>query len=851
MAGEDSELRRDRCFVDFLLHLILKSIFATQDRTLGPNFPKFLLAFSKRLGSIKSHAVKFSHAYARFVNLLFDMKYYAHAVQAIKSQTIAFMAAQNPALEDFLGQVFRPKLFYIAVLNSDNLRPILEILQKLVDPGMRGVFYVFSVLLRTFWRLPDALRHRLVNHTLHFISQMSPLDKLAVKTAEAHPAYLFYAFYLSQLEEQGAIDWWMATDGAAHSAIFQSIHFMLDQLQFTGKAAGFDKGKEMCFAVHASVLSFIRVIYGDLEVKQEVTEVMYHFLCVNVCVDEYLTIVNVLSEILELDILYMMNHSRPPLPKFITRLLKRSSRSPHISTFFKTLFACDISEHGEIERSMSLCCRALSTLSHAELQSIKLMTDAETVAQLVEFINSLVKVGDQLARPNLSIEDSMTWMLARIETLKPSPDAFLVEVENLGDFLRKNDYFEEEFQTRILIIAVIAEYLTVQRRIKQYWGELHASKVFGTICSSVPLAIYPGDVAPTINCYCDTQYFSFFSLTVLMKNLLQYSIEARKGFEQVFELVDIMWPIYEQERYLKANFMFFSLEMAVARNRADIPADTDRLFGHYFRVAFFGAQFDWRNGKTVIYREKNLTHLYELTTRLQNEFKALFGTPIELIKESGKIDPGGLDPKLNYVQLTFMEPYFPKKEQWTKVSSYDLMHRIKTFYFDTPFTKGSDQAQGSLDQQWIRRTLMTVERTMPSIVKFAEVLPENINEREFMPVRVTYRMLSDRVKMLETPIAAVDYRQIQQLLHGSLLVQGNEGPSKMAEVFLSGGDVDARYAEKLRNTFRQFLAVNKQGLRTHAKWVNENIAFRPLQEELESGYANLADKLSQYLGDPK
>jgi hypothetical protein len=333
--------------------------------------------------------------------------------------------------------------------------------------------------------------------------------------------------------------------------------------------------------------------------------------------------------------------------------------------------------------------------------------------------------------------------------------------------------------------------------------------------------------------------------------LLQYSIEARKGFEQVFELVDIMWPIYEQERYLKANFMFFSLEMAVARNRADIPPDTDRLFGHYFRVAFFGAQFDWRNGKTFIYREKNLTHLYELTTRLQNEFKALIGTPIELIKESGKIDPATLDPKLNYVQLTFMEPYFPKKEQWTKVSSYDLMHRIKTFYFDTPFTKGSDKAQGSLDQQWIRRTLMTVERTMPSIVKFAEVLPENINEREFMPVRVTYRMLSDRVKMLETAIAAVDYRQIQQLLHGSLLVQVNEGPSKMAEVFLSGGDVDARYAEKLRNTFRLFLAVNKQGLRQHAKWVNENIAFRPLQEELESGYANLADKLSQYLDEPK
>jgi hypothetical protein len=136
---------------------------------------------------------------------------------------------------------------------------------------------------------------------------------------------------------------------------------------------------------------------------------------------------------------------------------------------------------------------------------------------------------------------------------------------------------------------------------------------------------------------------------------------------------------------------------------------------------------------------------------------------------------------------------------------------------------------------------------MPSIVKFAPVLAKNITVKEFMPIRVTFRMLRDRVGMLDRAITAVDYRQIQQLLHGSLLVQVNEGPSKMAEVFLAGQDVDAKYAGKLRECFRQFLVVNKKGLRTHAKWVSENTAFRPLQEELEAGYENLQDKLSKFL----
>jgi hypothetical protein len=123
-------------------------------------------------------------------------------------------------------------------------------------------------------------------------------------------------------------------------------------------------------------------------------------------------------------------------------------------------------------------------------------------------------------------------------------------------------------------------------------------------------------------------------------------------------------------------------------------------------------------------------------------------------------------------------------------------------------------------------------------------------QKEFMPVCVAYRQLRTRVTMMETACQTHDYRQIQQLLHGSLLVQVNEGPSKMAEVFLAEPAPDDNYrkwANKLRLTFGNFLAVNEKGLRLHAKWTKENTAFRPLQDELESGFTSLAEKLAKYL----
>jgi hypothetical protein len=671
---------------------------------------------------------------------------------------------------------------------------------------------------------------------------------------------MLFAFYLGHVEPgQAAADWWAGLEDSAVARIFKSIHCLLAHITFPGSGAPAPQQKEMAFSAQSAILNFIRVIYGSETSLRSVTAVLYHFLALNLSINIWDIVIQVLCELVVVHCDYVFRDADPALPKLVIRLFKHSERVTHIEQFIEVLFDSDYKEFGDNKRSMSVCCRALAELSLQELAGVRLPSSNERAAQLLDAITGLLDISQQLANPHLLIENKQQLQLKRIRLLKPSPDVFVAKLRKLGDLHRDNDSFEEEIQTRILIAAVIVECLTVQGRIEQFWGTPHPCDIFAHLCGDVELARYPGDQCPRMATFWESPIFAFRSFIIWVQNLRLYCITREKGHEQGIELLDIMWPVYERFHMFSGVSLCLKFHIALGQKLGKIPPDADRLFDHYFRVAFYGKEFGENDGCTFVYREKNLAHLYELTARLQKEIQELHGKPIELIKESGRVDPSKLDPSLLYVQLTFLEPHFAKREQANLVTSYDFNHKIKAFYFDTPFTKGSNKAQGDLDQQWLRRTLLTVDNFMPSICKMALIQPENITEREYMPVRVAYRMLRSRVVMMDKAVAAGDNRQIQQLLHGSLLVQVNEGPSKMAEAFLwkttddkayVANKEDAtyiKYAEKLRDAFRSFLEVNKRGLQKHGQWVRENPAFRMLQDELESGCVSLEEKLADYV----
>lgn len=71
-----------------------------------------------------------------------------------------------------------------------------------------------------------------------------------------------------------------------------------------------------------------------------------------------------------------------------------------------------------------------------------------------------------------------------------------------------------------------------------------------------------------------------------------------------------------------------------------------------------------------------------------------------------QVDPNELDPKLAYIQVTHVTPYFCKDELEARQTEFEQNHDIDSFMYETPFTKNGT-ARGSIDDQWKRRTILT------------------------------------------------------------------------------------------------------------------------------------------------
>lgn len=74
-----------------------------------------------------------------------------------------------------------------------------------------------------------------------------------------------------------------------------------------------------------------------------------------------------------------------------------------------------------------------------------------------------------------------------------------------------------------------------------------------------------------------------------------------------------------------------------------------------------------------------------------------------------KVDQKDLDPKMAYIQVTHVVPYFIKDELETRQTEFEQNHDIDTFMFETPFTKNGGARCCLVEDQWKRRTILTSE----------------------------------------------------------------------------------------------------------------------------------------------
>ncbi|KAH0794681.1 Dedicator of cytokinesis family protein [Histomonas meleagridis] len=551
-------------------------------------------------------------------------------------------------------------------------------------------------------------------------------------------------------------------------------------------------------------------------------------------------------------------NANPAPSQLFKCLFKQSKYSSYISDFFLKILASEFKLSKGFQRIYPLIFRTLSSFTKDELFDIKLRPSEEAKIEagdisfqdITKTITTLANIEFQLEQKDLDVDTYNMLRLKKLELIRSSPDTVLEELDKLSEHQQKQGYDAEFLQSRLLQAAIIIEYLTLQNKIPPIFGMKHAAHAFDQVCSYSLFAIHDYDECPRLNGYCDSKYFNIRSLNALLYDITKKCI-PRQQWEIANLMIDIIWTIYENTRGFSNLSRFFKLQKSM--NDIVFKINDERMFGSYFKVTFYGSNFDMLlNNKTFIYREKNLTHLYDFSNSLIEKYQNVNkNIPIELIKEKGEVDKSKLSPDKGYIQITYVEPYLTKNEMKVRRTPFERSNFITKFFFDSPFLKDSNKIQGEIDEQWIRRTLIYVKYPMPYISKIQEV--EKYEEKEFMPIRVSYRQLRDQLNSFEKAIEQDDTIKIQQLLHGTLLAQVNVGPCKIAEVFLSDNNsnntndkIHLKYVRKLKEIFGAFIPVIKKALEIHDKMVQSQHEFRPMQDQLEAAFVSFNDTLSKY-----
>ncbi|XP_068124065.1 dedicator of cytokinesis protein 9 isoform X4 [Hyperolius riggenbachi] len=354
-----------------------------------------------------------------------------------------------------------------------------------------------------------------------------------------------------------------------------------------------------------------------------------------------------------------------------------------------------------------------------------------------------------------------------------------------------------------------------------------------------------------------------FNEDVLMELLEQCADGLWKAerYELIADIYKLIIPIYEKRRdFERLAHLYDTLHRAYSKV-TEVMHTGKRLLGTYFRVAFFGQQyqftdsdtdvegfFEEEDGKEYIYKEPKLTPLSEISQRLLKLYSDKFGAEnVKMIQDSGKVNPKDLDSKYAYIQVTHVTPYFEDKELQERKTEFEKTHNIRRFVFEMPFTL-SGKKQGGVEEQWKRRTILTALHSFPYVKKRIPVMYQH--HTDLNPIEVAIDEMSKKVAELRQLCSSseVDMIKLQLKLQGSVSVQVNAGPLAYARAFLDDTNTK-KYADnkikQLKEVFRQFVEACGQALCVNERLIKEN-QFE-YQEEMKANYREMVKELTEIM----
>ncbi|XP_047129888.1 dedicator of cytokinesis protein 9 isoform X1 [Hydra vulgaris] len=333
--------------------------------------------------------------------------------------------------------------------------------------------------------------------------------------------------------------------------------------------------------------------------------------------------------------------------------------------------------------------------------------------------------------------------------------------------------------------------------------------------------------------------------------LLEVSVERLKlaeRYEIVGEVYKLAIPLYEEERNYQCLALAYGVLKESYEKVVQVTISGKRILGRYYRVAFFGRVFKESDGKEFVYKEPKVTSLSEISLRLSEKYNSKYGN-VKLIQDSSKVKPEELNPAVNYVQVSFVTPYFDEDEYKSRITEFERENNVRRFVFETPFTL-SGKAHGALAEQHKRKTILTTSHCFPYVKKRILVVQQEIYE--LSPIEVAIDEMRSKVKELNQVISLdpPDMKKLQLKLGGTVSVQVNAGPLAYAQTFLESTIIKnylPKHIEALQITYREFIKVCGQALKLNAILIKPDQAA--YQEDLKERYAVLKEKVATYVGE--
>ncbi|RXM28574.1 Dedicator of cytokinesis protein 10 [Acipenser ruthenus] len=319
-------------------------------------------------------------------------------------------------------------------------------------------------------------------------------------------------------------------------------------------------------------------------------------------------------------------------------------------------------------------------------------------------------------------------------------------------------------------------------------------------------------------------------------------------------IADVNKPViavFEKRRdFKRLSELYYDIHRSYLKV-TEVVNSEKRLFGRYYRVAFYGQGFfEEEESKEFIYKEPKLTGLSEISQRLLKLYSDKFGAEhVKMIQDSNKVNPKDLDSKYAYIQVTYVTPYFDEKELQEKRTDFERHHNIRRFVFETPFTL-SGKKHGDVEEQCKRRTILTTSSSFPYVKKRIQVTDQQ--SAELNPIEVAIDEMSRKVSELNQLcyMDEVDMIRLQLKLQGSVSVKVNAGPMAYARAFLEEKNAK-KYPDNqvklLKEIFRQFAEACGHALEVNERLIKEDQL--EYQEEMKAHYRDMLSELSTVMNE--